>query len=291
MTHRLPDDERILDLICERALRGLDDTEQGELDAAALDTELPGEFDRAVGALYAALAPDPPEPMPDSIRRSLEETARQFEAEQRSATEPKLRLTEAPTPPQARSAFPATLGWFAAAACLALAAVAWWPSSPAAEPTLAEQYAQLADAPGVVKTTWVGLDDLGLSPTPHQYDDQLAGEIVWDASTQTGFMKFTGLATNNPREMQYQLWMFDAARPAGDLPQFAIDGFPDLLTQRPVDGGVFDIAAVPGDSGTVIIPIDAKLRVDQAAIFAITVEPPGGVVVSDRDIVTVAVAG
>ena len=80
-------------------------------------------------------------------------------------------------------------------------------------------------------------------------------------------------------------------RPTGDLPQFAIEGFPDLLTQRPVDGGVFDIAAQAAATGEVIIPIDAKLPVGDARIFAITVEPPGGVVVSDRDIVTVAIAG
>ena len=115
---------------------------------------------------------------------------------------------------------------------------------------------------------------------------QVSGEVVWDEATDTGFMVFTGLAGNDPTELQYQLWIFDAERRIGDLPQFAIDGFPAILTQRPVDGGVFD----SGD-GEVIIPIDAKLPVGQAALFAITVEPPGGVVVSDRDIVTAALPG
>ena len=110
--------------------------------------------------------------------------------------------------------------------------------------------------------------------------------VVWRQATDTGFMVFTGLAGNDPTELQYQLWIFDAERRIGDLPQFAIDGFPAILTQRPVDGGVFD----SGD-GEVIIPIDAKLPVGQAAMFAITVEPPGGVVVSDRDIVTAALPG
>ncbi|MBK6751223.1 MAG: hypothetical protein IPG67_14780 [Acidobacteria bacterium] len=34
--------------------------------------------------------------------------------------------------------------------------------------------------------------------------------------------------------------------------------------------------------GDVIIPIDAKLKAKNPAMFAITVEKPGGVVVSDR---------
>jgi anti-sigma-K factor RskA len=75
-------------------------------------------------------------------------------------------------------------------------------------------------------------------------------------------MRFGGVAPNDPTEQQYQLWIFDATRPEA----------------TPVDGGVFDI----GESGEVIVPINAKLPVREAAAFAITVEQPGGVVVSDR---------
>jgi len=45
-----------------------------------------------------------------------------------------------------------------------------------------------------------------------------------------------------------------------------------------VDGGVFDIT----DDGKVIVPIEAKLPVGAPTLFAITVERPGGVVVSDQ---------
>jgi hypothetical protein len=48
----------------------------------------------------------------------------------------------------------------------------------------------------------------------------------------------------------------------------------------PVDGGVFEI---PADGGEVVIPIEAKLPVGQPTLFAVTVEPPGGVVVSSRE--------
>ncbi len=36
-------------------------------------------------------------------------------------------------------------------------------------------------------------------------------------------------------------------------------------------------------SGEVVVEIDAKLPVAEAALFAITVEAPGGVVVSSRE--------
>jgi hypothetical protein len=67
---------------------------------------------------------------------------------------------------------------------------------------------------------------------------------------------------------QYQLWIFDAAR-----------------DQRyPVDGGVFD---VPANAGEVVIPIRASLMVRKPAAFAVTLEKPGGVVVSGREHVIV----
>ena len=47
----------------------------------------------------------------------------------------------------------------------------------------------------------------------------------------------------------------------------------------PVDGGVFDIRG----SGKVTIPIDARIPVDKAVMFAVTIEDPGGVVVSTRE--------
>ena len=48
----------------------------------------------------------------------------------------------------------------------------------------------------------------------------------------------------------------------------------------PVDGGVFDI---PVEGMEVLVPIRAAVQVERAMLFAVTVERPGGVVVSDRD--------
>lgn len=77
-------------------------------------------------------------------------------------------------------------------------------------------------------------------------------------------MRFKGLVANDPQVFQYQLWIFDAQRDE----------------RHPVDGGVFD---VPPGADEVIVPIHAKLPVGQPVLFAITVEKPGGVVVSDRE--------
>jgi hypothetical protein len=62
----------------------------------------------------------------------------------------------------------------------------------------------------------------------------------------------------------YQLWIVDPARSA-----------------EPVDGGVFDVDS----AGTVRVPIDAKLSVRKPQAFVITLEKPGGVVVSSQKVV------
>jgi hypothetical protein len=91
------------------------------------------------------------------------------------------------------------------------------------------------------------------------------GDVVWSAARQQGFMQFRGLAVNDPSKAQYQLWIFDAERPEA----------------YPVDGGVFDVPENAG--GDVLVRIDPRLPISRATAFAITVERPGGVVVSSRE--------
>ncbi len=86
-------------------------------------------------------------------------------------------------------------------------------------------------------------------------------------------MRFVGLAPNDPKVLQYQLWIFDKLRDE----------------RYPVDGGVFDVGAV-GPDGELVIKITAKLAVGEPVLFAITVEPPGGVVVSKRERIVVTAA-
>lgn len=92
-----------------------------------------------------------------------------------------------------------------------------------------------------------------------------AGEVLWSDSQQQGVMLLAGLPENDPSVSQYQLWIVDPTR--DDV--------------HPVDGGVFDIPAT--GSGPIAIPISAKLRITNPAAFVITMEQPGGVVVSKQE--------
>lgn len=139
------------------------------------------------------------------------------------------------------------------------AAVSWWPRLfPTPVPTAAQQrQALLAQASDAKTLPW--------APQPDPTAKGMAGDIVWSDSLNRGYIRFTGLAANDPKANQYQLWIFDAK---GDA-------------NFPVDGGVFDI---PAGVTEAIIPIDAKIRVGQAAVFANHVEfRLGGVVVTTKE--------
>jgi anti-sigma-K factor RskA len=145
-----------------------------------------------------------------------------------------------------------TIAWLAAAASLLLAVWAWWPKIvPRPPATAAEQLAALINTHP--------LEARLADPT----SGQGRGSVYWSSPQQQGYMRLTGLPANDARREQYQLWIFDEQQD---------DRFP-------IDGGVFDVDRATGE---VLVPIDAKLRVGKAKMFAITVEKPGGVVVSDR---------
>lgn len=132
------------------------------------------------------------------------------------------------------------------------------PVVPAAE----ARAALLANAKDVTTLAWTATEDAAAKGA--------SGDVVWSPSEQKGFMRFVGLAVNDPKQLQYQLWIFDKNRDQA----------------FPVDGGVFDITP----SGEVIVPISAKLPVGEPVLFAVTVEKPGGVVVSKRERIVVTAA-
>ena len=296
---RLPQHEDALDLLTQRAIEGLSDADASRLDEllasellAPIDADTITELDLAV-AEFDARAFSSERPSAQSLA-AASRAAEAFIAGMApaAAAAPGLRLAGAPRDAAPEPARGLMLGgWLAAAACLTLAAIAWWPGATQTAPAMSQQLASLRADTDTVSFAWAGMDDLALSESPHRYDNELSGEVVWNPKTNAGYMVFEGLAANDPAVFQYQLWIFDAERRLGDLPQFAVEGLP-ILTQRPVDGGVFDVSdATRLADGRVVIPINAKLPIGEAAVFAITVEPPGGVVVSDRDIVTAALVG
>ena len=137
------------------------------------------------------------------------------------------------------------------------------PAPPPKTPTAAEARAELlATAKDVTTLPWTATQDPNATGA--------SGDVVWSASQQRGFMRFKGLLPNDLKTIQYQLWIFDKDRDQA----------------FPVDGGVFDVA----ESGEVIVPITAKLHVDQPVLFAVTIEKPGGVVVSKRERIVVTAA-
>jgi hypothetical protein len=85
------------------------------------------------------------------------------------------------------------------------------------------------------------------------------GEVAWCEVDQSGSMRFTGLPVNDPSKERYQLWIIDSRG----------------MSQR-ISGGVFD-----SDGGEVNVPIQPGIRVCGAQAFAITIERPEGVWVSD----------
>jgi anti-sigma-K factor RskA len=105
---------------------------------------------------------------------------------------------------------------------------------------------------------------LNLAATKDPAAAGVTGDVVWDPAKQRGFIRFSGLKPNDPTRHQYQIWVFDGERD----PRY------------PVDGGLFD---VPEGEGEVVVPIRAMLPVHVAKAFAVTVEKPGGAVVSARD--------
>ena len=259
------DDATLADLLVQSETEGLGAAESRELDA--LLRQAPGATRDALATAAAAVtlaARLPRDPLPAALQSRIE--ARGREAVRQAADAKVVPMNRAPVAAPA-GAPRAALGWYAAAASLLLAVAAWWPqlSGPPAQvavvappvPTLAEQRAALiASSRGVIQEAWTATQDAAAAG--------LAGDVVWDPATQTGYMRFSGLAANDATQQQYQLWIFDGTRDE----------------RYPVDGGVFDI---PTGNGEVVVPIHARLPVRQAALFAVTVESPGGVVVSSRE--------
>lgn len=271
------DHDKLFDLLSARATEGLSEQSQRELEAelSRLGVSEIDMLDEASAALDLALfAGD--EAMPARVRTKVQAAGRQWASEQGEAP---ASLPFRVGPARASIGAAGWLGWLAAAAAIAFAVLVNLPSGPA---TSEQRRAALLSVADVRKADWVSLPNSPLAaPAAHKFDRGISGDVVWSDARDEGYMRISGLAPNDPGQYEYQLWIFDAERPVGDLPQFRVEGLPELLTQRPVDGGVFSVST----SGEVVIPINAKLPVGKAVIFAVTVEPPGGSVVSQRDVV------
>jgi Anti-sigma-K factor rskA len=294
-------DEAMVDLLIKQVTEGLSPAEQRALDV--LDGEVASAYARDLERAAAAvtLAGTNERPLPAALAEALARQAAEHFASAGHVANLAAARTAAQTAAQAAAAENAraparavpraprygAYGWLAAAACLVLAIFGWQRSpsppvapvvqvttpppaisAPAAEPvppTPAEERAALLAKSDSLK--------ISLGATKDPAAAGMTGDVVWDPVTQRGFLHFAGLAANDPAVHQYQIWIFDAGRDK----------------RYPVDGGVFD---VPANAADVVIPIRAALMVRKPAAFAVTVEKPGGVVVSGREhVIALGAAG
>lgn len=250
--------ERIEELLAERAADGLDAAGRAELERLLAEAGHPDPDGPDLAAAWAWLgAGDADAPMPEAVAERARRTLQRGEPAPRAA-EPRHQR-------DARIPAGAAVGWLAAAAAAVLAVAGWWPRlEPGGDRDLARARAELIEtAPDVVRVEW--------RPTEHPRARRLdGGDVVWSDTRQRGYVTFRGIPENDPQRHQYQLWVFDAARS---------DRYP-VAGGVFVNGGMFD---VPGGRSEVIVPVRSRLPVRRAELFAVTLEPPGGAVVSDRD--------
>ena len=252
--HSNSDKNRWEELQVTRLLFGLTAEEKTEYDdfASQIPAEELDQLDTVVASLDVIWSDMKSEPLPEHLRDAI-----RVRALQELVTTPVVSLAKPSTDPATAPRGNNYLPWFVSAICLMLAVFTWITNRPTDKVALdvAQLRAELiATEEGVVQAKW------SPGPTP---SEGAAGDVVWSAPQQNGFMRFRGLPVNTPSKEQYQLWIFAT----------------NQSDKTPIDGGVFDITSTE----EVIIPINAKLYVQDAFMFAVTIEKPGGVVVSSRE--------
>lgn len=241
--------DRLDELLADRALEGLSEVDATECDALLSRLGSSGDpesMDRAVAALQLALESDQRlDPMPAALRRRVESRVIGAVAYSQPTVAGVIR-------PAKRGVSP---WWIGVAALVGLLVGAWPIGAPFVPSTPSAKLKTLIQAaPDLVQAPWKSAGEFE--------GREISGEAVWSTARQEGYMRFVGLPANDPGVEQYQLWIFDPSQPES----------------TPIDGGVFNVDA----SGDAVVPIHAKLIATGPTLFALTIEKPGGVVVSDR---------
>jgi hypothetical protein len=267
--------EQLLDLLLKKALHGLDDADQRELDGHDEDTTAELHLLEMTAAAINVAGTSTDDSLPAHLYSKILDDSRQYVG---------VEATEAasPWPPPMKpnsykveaehsgSSWFGWLGWAAAAAaCIALAFNLWitqttspnqanikpTPEIPKSLTPAEMREEMMRSTAGMIKANW--------GPGTMKELTQVAGDVVWSDEKQVGYMRFRGLPVNDKAKETYQLWIFDKTQ--------------DKAT--PIDGGTFDV----NSDGEIVIPINPKLKAKEPEMFAITLEKPGGVVVSKRE--------
>jgi anti-sigma-K factor RskA len=239
---------RCQELFITDLLFGLTPEEQLEyesLGAAASEVDLQSLAD-IISLLDEARAVSDLARLPVALQERIRHRARN-EFVQAAPTKPRRRFTRSKT----------LMPWVIAAACLFVASAVivrnGWPPRTNREAPAELRERLIASSPNLIRADW------SAGPTPVS---GASGDIAWSTDEQRGYMRFQGMRVNDPGVEQYQLWIFDRNQDE----------------KTPIDGGVFDVPS----SGEIVVPIRPALHVRDPYLFAVTVEKPGGVVVSDR---------
>lgn len=270
------DKEKMLELLSDKAFAGglLGEAELAEL--AKLEESFPelksDDSFELTAASVSLTNLDVSEPMPEHLQaKILADADKYFAAQSKTAkvsaddTEEDYQKTFVLERAVKSSSIRHWLGWAVAGlACLALAVNVYVTRTnppvervyqmltPTPTPSFPEQRERLLASADVIKTAL----------TNPKNPNEVVGEIVWSDAQQKGFLSLRGVPANDKTKEQYQLWIVAA----------------NQNPKTPVDGGVFDVSG-----NEIIIPIDAKVKVQKPTLFAITAEKPGGVPVSTQE--------
>ncbi len=329
---------RLLELLTDERLGGLDPADAGELEALRVQGEASGELDLVMGELLVAFDRDEPgdaipqalrdrlidrgtrlvanDPLPlpqasqprtrflafsliaaslllvgtltvsgillnnrtselDASRANIAQLEEQINANQMLLTSAQLRVesmqamladrdqsvTEAERALAAASAREVELAMQLAQATDDLSSaqltIARY-ETPVDPAELQANRTKLLDMPDTVRIAWAPFD---LPDAPAEQRN-VTGDVVWNDELETGYLRFVGLKANDPNIEQYQVWVID-----------------ERGLEQKVSGGVFNATA----DGEVIVPIQPGIDVRRVALFAITIEEPGGTWVPDLE--------
>ncbi|MBC7795576.1 MAG: anti-sigma factor [Pyrinomonadaceae bacterium] len=262
---------RLLDLSATKALFGLEESEAKELEKLRREQpEIADEsWEHAAAALHLNRA-NASEQMPLNLRNKIAAQAQIHFAANKTENSVQNKIVE--FSPKRKFDFWGFGGWaVAATACIALFYVIWFAplqqqqqiqiveNAPPQALSLSQQREMLIASAG-------DLRQISWSNAGTNQNFKVNGDVVWSDERQEGFMRFRGLPVNDKARETYQLWIFAA----------------NQEQKYPVDGGIFD-ASQQSANDEIIVPIKAKLRVENPSLFAVSIEKPDGVVVSRRE--------
>ncbi len=296
--------QRLHDLLSEQATAGLSDSDQLELqkllhDNATLQRE---GYELAAAAIDLALAPPNGTPMPESVRRAAlmkstmeaepepeaEAMVYQLTEEKPVALKRVAAAASAPPTIDVQSSEPnlpvekpGKTGVLIAFALIGVAFLTYSvgrsgngrkdtasgtskvvPAAARISPATASPCDMLKSDGDALTLPWT-------ADNPTVAD--VTGQVRFSVKTQQGCMQFANLPRLEKGKNVYQLWVLDADRQG-----------------PPVDGGIFEVTDKSVDSQFAFTP---KLNVTNPVVFAITREPPGGVVTSANQPIIVAKVG